>query len=135
MLDFFEKLWQHHFIKFLQYFLLHYFLGFFVKTTWLRQLTKDMCVTAQGLSSVWAVQATEVVATSAQSVVSLLSAAVNTTISTLNGSIIEHTVINRTETNTNTKPDSKPFATNSFKDYTNTVSRIRRSYLQVAGAN
>ncbi|MCH8618691.1 hypothetical protein [Undibacterium sp. TS12] len=103
-----------------------------MKTTWLLQLIKGMCLTAQGLASVWTSQASAVGVLAERTVPAL---ATSTTTSAPNNSIIGHTAIDRTAANTNTQTNYKQSVASKFKDYIKPVSRIRRSDLQVAGAN
>lgn len=96
-----------------------------MKTTWLFQLTKGMCVKAQVLAPVSSAQ----VATVASSFKRATQPLPATTISKLSNILIKHTLTSRTNTN------NKQVATNNFKNYNKPVNRIRRPALQVAGAN
>lgn len=126
MLDFFQKLWQDQFIDFGKTFK-HFYLGRYVKTTWLPQLQQDMCLTAQGLLS--ALSAKAVAGLGYRDALTDL-AATSGTISKRNDSdgIIRTATKHVVSRNEQSNPGK-------FQFNPNPNHRIRRSALQVAGAN
>ncbi|WP_110253261.1 hypothetical protein [Undibacterium pigrum] len=104
-----------------------FYLGRYVKTTWLPQLQQDMCLTAQGLLS----------ALSAKAVAGLGYRDALAKLATVAGTISKRNdsdgIIRTVAKHVNTRNEQSNTVNFTFNPQHN--HRIRRSALQVAGAN